>query len=145
MNTLWHNAVVVIVLVIVDDLSKWLSSCRDAIDGENAAIKALLACLGCCDHAFTAVGAIMGAMRTSFDGCRDRCRSKPTAESHDVEASLEEDTSGGREFVVVEFNAWECAGLEVLWAVVTTKIFDAVGVERFSRYIYQHGVFHKQS
>ncbi|CAM9719996.1 unnamed protein product, partial [Ectocarpus fasciculatus] len=58
------------------------------------------------------------ALVTCFGSCRDGYS--------DVEASRKEGASSGTEFVVVEFNAWECAGLEVLWAVVITKIFDAV-------------------
>lgn len=68
-------------------------------------------------------------LRSCYDAFR-RANSQTTptqlAVSDDVETSPEEEASGGREFVVVEFNAWECAGLEILWAVVTTKIFDAV-------------------
>lgn len=35
-------------------------------------------------------------------------------------------SSHRRKFIVVDFNAWECAGSEVLWASVITKIFDEV-------------------
>lgn len=38
-----------------------------------------------------------------------------------------------RQFVFVEFNAWECAGSEVLWAALITKIFDTVSVSGFRR------------
>lgn len=31
-----------------------------------------------------------------------------------------------RNFILIEFNAWECAGSEVLWAALITKIFDKV-------------------
>ena len=46
---------------------------------------------------------------------------------------LDEESGGGgqehgagTDFIVVEFNAWECAGSDVLWAAVVTKIFDKV-------------------
>lgn len=52
------------------------------------------------------------------------CPQQPDIES--ARGQGKEDGSEGREFIVVEFNAWECAGAEVLWAAVITKIFDQV-------------------
>lgn len=34
--------------------------------------------------------------------------------------------SSKRDFIYVQFNAWECAGSEVLWAALISKIFDKV-------------------
>eukprot|EP00752_Nemacystus_decipiens_P001624 g1581.t1 len=34
--------------------------------------------------------------------------------------------SGDTDFIVVEFNAWEVAGSDVLWAAVVSKIFDTI-------------------
>ncbi|CAM9839363.1 unnamed protein product [Scytosiphon promiscuus] len=39
---------------------------------------------------------------------------------------LSGDGGGSRAFILIEFNAWECAGSEVLWAALITKIFDKV-------------------
>lgn len=64
--------------------------------------------------------------------CANTCRPKPKnnqEQQPDVELAGgggEDDGSRGREFIVVDFNAWECAGLDILWAAVITKIFDKV-------------------
>lgn len=57
-----------------------------------------------------------------------RCRHTCCPKERDVESagSGKEDGSQGTKFVVVEFNAWECAGSDVLWAALITKIFDEV-------------------
>ncbi|CAM9963432.1 unnamed protein product, partial [Ectocarpus sp. 4 AP-2014] len=60
--------------------------------------------------------------RFGYSGTRERT----DRQLRDVEASLELDASGGKAFIVVEFNAWECAGMEILWAIVTAKLFDAI-------------------
>lgn len=59
-----------------------------------------------------------------------RCRHTCCPEPRDVEStgSEKEDGSQGTEFIVVEFNAWECAGSDILWAALITKIFDEVWV-----------------
>ena len=51
-------------------------------------------------------------------------------QQRDIESagSGKQDGSQGTEFIVVEFNAWECAGSDILWAALITKIFDEVRV-----------------
>lgn len=57
-----------------------------------------------------------------------RCRHTCCPKQRDVESAGSEQEYGsqGTEFVVVEFNAWECAGSDILWAALITKIFDEV-------------------
>ncbi|CAM9270543.1 unnamed protein product, partial [Pylaiella littoralis] len=47
-------------------------------------------------------------------------------EAFDVEAIYGKNVPGRRDFIIVEFNAWEYTGSEVLWAALITKIFDQV-------------------
>lgn len=60
--------------------------------------------------------------------CRDACRRHGTSQAQpDVESGIGEHNGGaGTVFMVVDFNAWECAGSDILWAAVTTKIFERV-------------------
>lgn len=44
----------------------------------------------------------------------------------DIESARTKGRSTSRSFIFVDFNAWEYAGSEVLWAALITKIFDAV-------------------
>lgn len=116
-----HNALFVIVRVIANKLWTWFRSCCEAFHRSDV-YKTLIACCG-----------------SGRDVCGRKLAHAQPAEPpvaqrdipSDFEASREEGSSVGTEFVVVEFNAWECAGLEILWAAVTSKIFDAVRVTGF--------------
>ena len=70
------------------------------------------------------IWAILKALRQWWRACVETCQPDhlPDEESGDVK----EDTGEGRSFIVVEFNAWECVGSDLLWAAVVSKIFDAV-------------------
>lgn len=119
-----RSVVLVIVRAAGNAVLSWLHSCGEACGHSTAAIpKALGSCFlglrGACLHSLTFV-------KTRLARCR---RTYPLEESQvplDAESGQGGGSIDGREFVVIEFNAWECAGLEVLWAVVTAKIFDAV-------------------
>ena len=62
-----------------------------------------------------------------FRACGEPCLSGQPAPPDEERAGDEESATAGMEFVVIDFNAWECAGSDVLWASVITKIFDTVG------------------
>lgn len=82
-------------------------------------------------HIMAIVKALWRWCRACGKACGKSCLvTKPEAKSDEESAGSKQDASSEREFIVVEFNAWECAGSDVLWAAVITKIFDAV-----SRYL----------
>lgn len=71
--------------------------------------------------------AVLKALYEWCRACERSCGSTQSVPQHDEEIGSDtQDDSLGREFIVVEFNAWECAGSDVLWASVITKIFDTV-------------------
>lgn len=77
------------------------------------------------------IAAIGKALLRWCRACEKSCLSEqPEARLDEESAGGEQDTRAGREFIVVEFNAWEYAGSDVLWASVITKIFDTVCWER---------------
>ncbi|CAM9290709.1 unnamed protein product [Scytosiphon promiscuus] len=74
------------------------------------------------------VRAAFEALVAWFRTCRQGCVRSAIVdeESAGGTGSLSGDGGGRRAFILVEFNAWECAGSEVLWAALITKIFDKV-------------------
>lgn len=54
--------------------------------------------------------------------------SSPGVEYNPVNIEDPDDEKNGpggyKNFIIVEFNAWECAESDVLWASLITKIFD---------------------
>lgn len=81
---------------------------------------------------FVIIAAILKAL---WKWCRRTCGKafspkKSGAQSDEEDPSPKEDANWNRNFIVVEFNAWECAGSDVLWAAVISKIFDAVSPHR---------------
>lgn len=120
-----QSVLFVILLAIGEALLTWLCSCHqallallrscsDASSNSNATPKPLLTCfLNCCE-------ALLNLLRR----CRDA--SPRWSTSREEQPDVESAGSAGTEFMVVEFNAWECAGSDILWAAVTTKIFERV-------------------
>lgn len=111
-----HNVVYVIVSVIANMLRTWLRRCVNAFHRSDV----YTTLVACCGRGRDVCGRMPAPAQPAEQPVAQR------AIPSDVEASRERDANVAPEFVVVEFNAWECAGLEILWAAVTSKIFDAV-------------------
>lgn len=76
-----------------------------------------------------------GALTTWFRSCwaascATCCDNRSSKVLSDIESGREKGGSRGRSFIFVEFNAWEYARSEVLWAALISKIFDAVSLAR---------------
>lgn len=80
---------------------------------------------------------VLGALKTWYDrlrvacvaACHARCRGACCDQRKvpvDIESVRAKGGSRRRSFIFVDFNAWEYAGSDVLWAALITKIFDAV-------------------
>lgn len=66
-------------------------------------------------------GAIKRWLATCYGACRDQRNVLV-----DIESVGKKSGSSRTSFIFVDFNAWEYAGSEVLWAALVTKIFNAV-------------------
>lgn len=76
---------------------------------------------------FIILRVVGSALNTWLGALRDACiESAQRGVLVDFESARKKGGSEFRSFIFVDFNAWEYAGSEVLWAALMTKIFDAV-------------------